>query len=406
MIIFRNIIEMATAIFVYGFIGFQLSFGKKSFYGMINYEGYIGDENANLSLATLGFSSCLLGTAITSTMLVARLRQLPMLLITVLISSAFLPILMCWCWSSQGWMTHVKLVDQRVSVKDFGANLVVHVPTATIGLIGTLFLGRRIMKLKDVDKFSLGNEYTSGIVTGYIFIIIGHIGLNMPTSSYEARHEMRDYISHVSVNSLMALGAGILVISLLVVVFTRDVYRYWIIVKCLQGGLAGVVIVSAGIDVYTPAINFGIACGGSMIFFLVSNLVHYSAVEDCCNIVAIYLVCGSLGVLLPSVLGSKEHLGLSVPFYQSLIHLLWQFLCLIIVLIMTIAIFLSVFTLLHVIGVLRNEYEEENHQRAKVLYGRLPWKRYLDRIFMINDKSKDISPESNRDAMNQTFTAT
>lgn len=54
IIIFRNIIEMATAIFSYGFIGYYLSFGQKSFYGVVNYEGFMGDKNADLSSAALG----------------------------------------------------------------------------------------------------------------------------------------------------------------------------------------------------------------------------------------------------------------------------------------------------------------------------------------------------------------
>lgn len=58
MIIFRNIIEIAVTIFSYGFIGFYLSFGKKSFHGIINYDGYIGNIDADLSAAALGNFDC------------------------------------------------------------------------------------------------------------------------------------------------------------------------------------------------------------------------------------------------------------------------------------------------------------------------------------------------------------
>uniref|UniRef100_A0AAR5P1X6 Ammonium transporter AmtB-like domain-containing protein n=1 Tax=Dendroctonus ponderosae TaxID=77166 RepID=A0AAR5P1X6_DENPD len=405
MIIFRNIIEIAVTIFSYGFIGFYLSFGKKSFHGIINYDGYIGNKDADLSAAALGFSSCLLGTAITSSMLVARLHQVPMLIVTFISSAFLLPTLMCWCWSDFGWMMKLAIFDQRVAVKDFGGNLVIHAPSAAIGLLGALFLGRRIMKLKDIDRFSLGHEYTSGIVTGYFLIIAGHIGFNMPSNAYESKHMLNDYISRVSINSLMAMGAGILVVTLILVILTRDIYRYWIIVKSLQGGLAGIVTVAAGIDIYTPGVNFGIACGGGMIFFLFSNLIHFSALEDCCNIITIYLICGSVGSLIPPLLGSGENLGLTGPVRIQFIHLLWQFICLIVILLMTVIIYLSLFTILFASGILKNTYEEANHQRAKILYGRLPWKKYFDRLFMINGASKEISPESNRNEMNKTFTS-
>lgn len=57
MIIFRNIFEIATSIFGYAFLGFFLSFGRKTFYGIINYNGYIGDRNDDLSSAALGMQS-------------------------------------------------------------------------------------------------------------------------------------------------------------------------------------------------------------------------------------------------------------------------------------------------------------------------------------------------------------
>ncbi|CAG9767528.1 unnamed protein product [Ceutorhynchus assimilis] len=404
MIIFRNILEIAVVIFSYGFMGFYLSFGKKSFYGIINYDGYIGDKDADLSSAALGFSACLLATAITSSMFIARLHQVPMLLIAFFTSAFFLPVLMCWCWSNRGWMTMATILEERVSIKDFGGNLVVHVPSAIIGLMGALFLGRRIMKLKDVDRFSLGHEYTSGIVTGYFFVIIGHIGFNLPTASYESSHGLKDYISLISINSLMAMGAGILVVSLVILIITRDTYRYWIIVKCLQGGLAGVVTVSAGIDVYSPSINFAIACVGGFIFYFFSNVIHFSALEDCCNVLAVYLLCGCLGVLIPPLLANGENLGLAVPMRLRLVHLLWQFICLIIIILIIAIFYLAIFTVFHVTRMLKNHFEKLNHQRAKVLYGRLPWKKYFDRIFKISDKSKELSPGSNRSQLNQTFT--
>ncbi|KAL1490661.1 hypothetical protein ABEB36_013320 [Hypothenemus hampei] len=395
MIIFRNIVEIAVTIFSYAFIGYYLSFGTKTFYGIMNYSGYIGNEKADLSSAALGFASCLLGTAITSSLLVARLKQIPMLILTFFTSAFLIPIFMCWTWTTYGWMTTVSLMEERVAIKDYGGNLVVHVPSAMISLIGALFLGRRIVKLKDVDRLSLGNEYSSGIVMGYFFIMIGHVGANLPTIAYESKHAISDHVSQVTVNSLMAIGGGFLIVTLVLVVLTRDIYRYWIIVKCLQGGLAGLVTVAAGIDIYSSSINFGIACGGAMIFFLFSNLIHYSALEDCCNMISIYFICGIIGALIPPILGGKDNLGLSLSERMLLIHTFWQFLCLFLILLVTTVIYLTVFTIFYLTGTLKNQYEEVNHQRARILYGRLLQKKYFERFFAIKEENKDILPESN-----------
>ncbi|XP_030751170.1 ammonium transporter 3-like isoform X2 [Sitophilus oryzae] len=159
IIIFRNVIEIAVAIFSYGFLGYYLSFGRKTIHGIVNYDGFIGFENANLNLASIGFSACIIGTALTSSMLIARVRQLPLLTLTITLSAIYQPILICWIWSQYGWMKNYTLLEEKVSLKDHGGNLSIHVPTSIVGLLGAIFLGRRIMKVQDIDPFSLGKEF-------------------------------------------------------------------------------------------------------------------------------------------------------------------------------------------------------------------------------------------------------
>ncbi|XP_076269480.1 ammonium transporter 2-like [Rhynchophorus ferrugineus] len=391
-------------ILTYGFAGFYLSYGKATLYGFINYGEFIGSEIADLNSATIGFSACLISTAISCSLLIARLRQLPILTITVLSSGLFIPLLICWCWSKHGWMTQFTLLGKRVSVKDYGGNIVVYLPSATIGLIGTIFLGRRIVKIKDIDRFSLGKEYVSGTVTGYFFIIIGHMGFLLPSEYYESHREIKDHVSKISVNSLLSVAAGILITTLLQTLKSKDMYKYWRVIKCLQGGLAGFITVSAGIDIYNPVSSFGIAAFGSSIFFLSTHLVHYSPLEDCCNIISIYLVCSFFGCLIPPLFGNGENLGFSVPNKIRFTHLLWQCVCLLTIISFTVLPYFLIFFMFVVFGCLKNDFEEVNHERAKILYGKLPWKRYFDRIFMAN-KSSDISPNVNRDEIGHTYNA-
>lgn len=157
----------------------------------------------------------------------------------MLTSGLFIPLLICWCWSQHGWMTKFTLLGKRVSIKDYGGSMVVYVPSATIGLIGTIFLGRRIVKIKDIDPFSLGKEYVSGTVTGYFFIIIGHMGFLLPSEYYESRREIKDHVSRISVNGLLSVAAGILATSLMQSLMSKVMYNYWRVIKRLQGGLAG-----------------------------------------------------------------------------------------------------------------------------------------------------------------------
>ncbi|XP_030751169.1 ammonium transporter 3-like isoform X1 [Sitophilus oryzae] len=390
IIIFRNVIEIAVAIFSYGFLGYYLSFGRKTIHGIVNYDGFIGFENANLNLASIGFSACIIGTALTSSMLIARVRQLPLLTLTITLSAIYQPILICWIWSQYGWMKNYTLLEEKVSLKDHGGNLSIHVPTSIVGLLGAIFLGRRIMKVQDIDPFSLGKEYVSGTVSGYFFVMIGLMGFHLPIDS----HTRKD-ISRISVNCIMAMGGGILTVAFIQMVKSKDIYKYWKVMRCLQGGLAGIVMVSSGIDLYNPAVTFGVSIFGALLFFISSLIVRKSPLEDCCNIISVYLVCGTFGTPIPAIF-TKNSVEV------ILIHVLWQLICLGTVIVVTCVVFVILFCFFTCCGVLKNDFEEVNHERANILYGRLNWRSYYDKLFA-SSKNKEISPNSNRSEMTQTF---
>lgn len=66
------------------------------------------------------------------------------------------PIVMHWVWHDKGWMAKRRMMEMRFSVKDHGGGIAVHLTSGIAALWGSVCLGRRLVKLKEVSTTSLG----------------------------------------------------------------------------------------------------------------------------------------------------------------------------------------------------------------------------------------------------------
>lgn len=307
------------------------------------------------------------------------------------------PVIMHWVWHAEGWLHKREFLEHSVSVKDHAGALVIHVTGGLVGLIGALFLGRRLLKLSDISTSSIGSEAPGTTVAGYIFVALGLIGFSLPMQSYEASHGPNNYIGLILINNIMAMAGGIIVVVVVQFLFYRDTFTYWLLLRCVQGALVGLVTISAGVDVYSPITAYMAASLTALIFYFVVLFVHNSWIEDYCNTTAIHLICGILGTILPPLVGSAENLGSSVTSHVNIIHLGWQMLSLVCVMGFIIPVFCVLYFSLSVTGFLRNKYEELNHTRGVTMANQGPSRCSLQRLFRLYDDTSFIEPGGNPD---------
>lgn len=311
-----------------------------------------------------GFSANLIGSAILTTILSGRLHFLGYLICSLLFSSLMQPLIMHWIWHENGWLHKATFLNYKMSIKDYGGAIVIHTVPSTVGIVGVIFLGRRLIKLNEIDESSLGSESPSTTIIGYLLIIIGLLGFTIPEPGYEHTHYPYNYIGLIIINNLMAMSAAIIITITLNFIFSRNTFNYWIILTCIQGGVGGLVTLTAGVDVYNPYVSHGIGLLAGVIFYMFTNLINYTSIEDYCNIVSIHWACGLFGALLPAFLGSGENLGLSVSAHFKFLHFIWQ-LCGTLIVILTVSVIAMIlFSLLLVTGFLRNASEKNNHKRS------------------------------------------
>ncbi|VEN46195.1 unnamed protein product [Callosobruchus maculatus] len=384
-VIFYNIFQMANSTISYIFFGLMVSFGDISFGGWIGYSEF---TSYDMDLAVFGFCCCLIGTAQISTFLTGRVHLATSIIVTTLYSIIIQPLLMHWIWHDEGWMNKNILLDKRVSVKDYGGDLIVHLSSSLMGFIGAAFLGRRLMRVKDLDERSIGVGQSGGTITGYILIIAGYIALSLPTLKYESERAPKNFMNIVLINNFIALATGVAVVSILHLLLFRKVFSYWIVLRCIQGGIAGIISIAAAVDAYSWIHCVAVGVVAAVCFFFVSILIHNTALEDYCNVTAGVMASSTIGIMAcPILLGSENFGGRSKK-----IHVLWQFICFLIVLSSITVVAWLLFMLLSMCKVLRNKKEEENHRRALVIKKYLPKRGFMERLFAIDSKTEHVTP--------------
>lgn len=254
-----------------------------------------------------------------------------------------------------------------VSFKDTAMVLVTSVAGSTAGMIGSAFLGRRMLRVRDIDPGSIGPTAPGTTICGYFFIFIGLLALALPSPVIEEMHSSIDFDVALVITALISVSVGALAVIALHSICYETNFTYWVVLKFFQGALASFVTVSAAYDLYNIPMCTIVALIGALGFIFASEFLFTTSIEDNCNIISIHFVCGILSCLLPPFFGRKGNLGfLENPnVYMNAMHLVWQVLCCVAVIAIVGVVFATVFLFLYLFDLLRHESEKSAHERAQ-----------------------------------------
>ncbi|CAG9856004.1 unnamed protein product [Phyllotreta striolata] len=386
-IVFFNVFEIGLAIISYVTIGYMFTYGEHSLAGILGYTSSPFNITSNITDQIIfGLSGVLLGSAELSCFTIGRIHLVASFIVSLLYCMLYQPMLAHWIDREDGWMRNNTLFDKKVEIKDYAGNMVVHLSSSLMGAIGAAFLGRRLMRLKDLDERSIAREYSALTVIGYLLVLIGYAAFSLPTNQYVRTPD--NYIAFIVLNICTAFATGVLLTSLLNIFIARRILNYWSVLRCFQGGIAGVISIAAATDIYNVPRSAGVAAVAALFFFFFAILVHNTLLEDNCNLISSHLVASIVGTIACPIVAKKENLGGR----EKGTHLLWQFICLLVVLATTIVYSWLLFLLLSCCKLLRNKDEALNHRRAVAVAKYLPRKSCLQRLFMIDSKTDHIAP--------------
>lgn len=244
--------------------------------------------------------------SIMSGALIERVRLSAYLILTAVLGSFVWIMDAAWGWSSGGWLA------TRFGFHDVIASLVVHGVAGAFTLGVLLNLGPRIGKYDIKGRArSFRGHNTHLTLMGLMLIFTGFYGF------YAACLVIQSTVFPGWLNiygSPTTLGAIAFVIT---IGYAGGFTGGWFASKgdpfwTLSGGLAGVISVSAGADVYHPSLAYLLSASGGMVAVWSGLWIERKwRLDDGVGAVAVHGVCGFYGVLLVGIFAGGYPTGVN-----------------------------------------------------------------------------------------------
>ena len=311
-IIMKNLMDFAIGTPLFWLTGFGIMFGGAgAFFGGFDplvRGDYSGILPAGVPLpAFLIFQTVFCATAATivSGAMAERTKFISYCIYSAVISAVVYPISGHWIWGG-GWLA-------QMGFHDFAGSTAVHMCGGVAALVGAKILGPRMGKY-DKDgkpKAILGHSLTLGALGVFIlwFCWFGFNGCSTVSMDSDASVYSAGTI-FVTTN----LAAATATVATMIITWLR--YKKPDISMTLNGSLAGLVAITAGCDLVTPAGAFFI--GLIAAFVVVSGIEFIDKVcriDDPVGAIGVHGMCGAAGTLLTGVFAADGGLAYGGGFH-------------------------------------------------------------------------------------------
>ncbi|XP_017773166.1 PREDICTED: ammonium transporter 3-like [Nicrophorus vespilloides] len=354
-IIFQNVVTFSISVISFALFGYTLAYGRQDFCGFFSFGSWIDSVDVNYERAIYGICAALIGSSVITMQVSGRLHFVAYILIEIFYSGLMLPLVMHWTWHEDGWLRNLNFFDVNVTFVDYAGGVLIHTTSGIVGLLGSLFLGRRLLRLNRLDDCSVGTESSGATLVGYILMALGLLGMSLPKIVH-----LKHALSVVLINMIVAMAVCTAVAITIQLIFCNKQFNYWAILSCVQASLAGLIITSSGIMYYSTVISILIALIGAALYTLASRCVQVSAIEDYSNVIALHLICGLASTIFPQIF--KHETNRKILYGTS-----WNILAALMISALFFVTFSLVFAVLWCCGFLRNINDEVCHERTKRL---------------------------------------
>lgn len=289
-IIMKNLMDFALGTIVFWAIGFGIMFaGDGPLFG--GFDFFIqGDYSSTIpSAAFVIFQTVFCATAATivSGAMAERTKFSAYCIYSLVISAVIYPISGHWIWGG-GWLS-------QLGFHDFAGSTAVHMVGGVAALIGAKILGPRIGKYgKDGKPKAIpGHNLTLGAL-GVFILWFCWFGFNGGSTVSMEGAAIKSAADIFVTTNLAAAAAAIAVMCI-----TWVKYKKPDVSMTLNGALAGLVAITAGCDVVSPAGAAIIGLiAGFVVVFGIEFIEKVLKIDDPVGAIGVHGLCGATGTLL------------------------------------------------------------------------------------------------------------
>ena len=234
---------------------------------------------------------CATAATIVSGAMAERTKFISYCIYSAVISAVVYPVSGHWIWGG-GWLA-------RMGFHDFAGSTAVHMCGGAAALIGARVLGPRMGKYTEDGKPNaiLGHSLTLGALGVFIlwFCWFGFNGCSTVAMDSDAAVYSAGNI-FVTTN----LAAATATVATMIITWLR--YRKPDISMTLNGSLAGLVAITAGCDMVSPAGAFFIGLiAAFVVVFGIEFIDKVCKIDDPVGAIGVHGMCGAAGTLLTGV---------------------------------------------------------------------------------------------------------
>ena len=293
-IIMKNLMDFCVGTLVFWFIGFGLMFaGDGPLIGGLDF--FIrGDYGSNIpSTAFIIFQTvfCATSATIVSGAMAERTKFSSYLLYSLIISAIVYPVSGHWIWEG-GWLS-------QLGFHDFAGSTAVHMVGGIAALIGATILGPRIGKFGKNGEIRAipGHSLTLGAL-GVFILWFCWFGFNGGSTLGMTSDAQLISASTVFFNTNIAAAAA----ATTVMIITWIRYGKPDVSMTLNGALAGLVAITAGCDLVSPAGAVGIGLiAAFVVVFGIEFIEKVLKIDDPVGAIGVHGLCGATGTILTGV---------------------------------------------------------------------------------------------------------
>jgi Amt family ammonium transporter len=302
-VLFKNVCIIAIGLLTYALMGFNLMYPGDSwilgkFIGFAGFGLAPGAEGQTMAYADYTYYSDFIfqgmfaatAATIVSGAVAGRIKLSAFLIFSAIFVATVYPIIGSWHWGG-GWLAEMGFYD-------FAGSTLVHAVGGFAALAGAIVLGPRIGKYMDNQVRPILGHSMPLAAMGMFLLWLGWFGFN----GGSVLSADPDLVSFVFVTTAMAAAAGILVAGLTSTLVSGQPD----LSMALNGALAGLVGITAGADVISPAesIIVGAIAGGIVVFAVIG--FDKLKIDDPVGAISVHLVCGAWGTLAVGIFGEGD----------------------------------------------------------------------------------------------------
>jgi len=298
----KNAVDFTFAIVLFWVVGFGLMFGD-SYEGVVGRSMFLPDIGVGETWLPTFFlfqsMFCATAATIVSGAIAERVRFDAYILITVLIASLVYPVFGHWAWGSvftgdATWLSAQGFVD-------FAGSTVVHSTGGWVALAAVIIVGPRLGRFTPEGPVSIPASNLPIAMLGLLLFFVGWVGFNGGSTL-----GMDVAIPGIIANTVISGAIGLIVAYLLQPYLSPSLER---VIAPINGGLAGLVAITAGCHVVSALGALVIGAMGAVVMLIADRLLVSLRLDDAVGAIPVHLAAGIWGTIAVALFGDPVLLG-------------------------------------------------------------------------------------------------